>query len=154
MRLPTLSLVIVIACGPGDYTTPPAGPPTGFPHAYAHRTCAPWDGAAVAMYLTPSPLVSGAQFPPAMAYVEITIWRGLDHLAGTVWTWPTTEQIGLVARCSAQSKCEQAMTARVRFRFADSTDRLEGDVEAAFPSGATTKGEFRAVWRSEQVFCG
>ncbi len=154
MRPPTLFLIILLACGPGDYGAPLPGPPTGFPHAYAHPTCAPWDGAAVEVYLTPVPLDSGAPLPPALNYVAITVWRGLDRLADSEWIWPTTEQIGSVTRCSTPSACEQATTAAVRFRSVDSTSRLEGSLEATFPSGTTTKGGFRAAWRSDRVFCG
>jgi hypothetical protein len=154
MRFPTLFLIAILACQLGGPARQLPGAPAGLPHAYAHRTCAPWDGPAVAVYLTPVPLDTNVQFPPAMTYVQITIWRGLDRLPGTTLSWPTTEQIGSVNRCSGQRGCEQATRANVRFRSADSAGMLDGEVEATFPGGATTRGGFRARWRDERVFCG
>lgn len=153
MRLPQVLIVLILACQPSQ-PAQLADPPAGFPHAYAHHSCAPWDGAAVAILLTPGPLEPGGDLDRTIPHVEINIWKGVDRLAGTVWTWPTTEQIGAVTRCSADTECEQAATAIVQFRSVDTTGLVEGDVEAAFPSGVMTKGGFRATWWHERMLCG
>jgi hypothetical protein len=154
LHRPILWLCLGVACADGDRFTTRAGSPEGYPYAYAARSCAPWDGPAVTIFLVPSPVDSSSTLPPDAPHIELAIWRSPASLTGTTLTWPTTEQIGVLTACRDQTTCEQATAATVRFRSLPSGGSLEGHISAKFPTATGVSGGFRAVWHPERALCG
>jgi hypothetical protein len=147
-------LLCALACGTGEGLKPFPAHPGDYPYAYASRSCAPWDGPAVIIYLTREPLDSTGVPSPQSSFVSVAIWRSRTDLPGASFSWPTSEQIGTVLLCPGTGTCEQPASARVRFRAGSSPDSVDGWADLQFPSGTTVRGRFRAVWGGQPVFCG
>ncbi|MDH4351577.1 MAG: hypothetical protein OEY20_09150 [Gemmatimonadota bacterium] len=144
----------VTACTADSPQTELPDPPAAFPHAMAVRSCAPWDGPATDIILTPEPVDSAASGPAAPPYVSIGIWQGPETLAGTTITWPTDMDRGGAIRCAGGDDCEATSDGHVSFRRSDSADHLIGTLELTFPSGVRISGGFRVHVRPNPALCG
>jgi len=79
---------------------------TGEPHqgtAYAKlaRSCAPFDGPAVTLYLSDHPIEGAVPTPP---YKMISVYRGLDEVLGHRFEIEST-QLGSAGECLSASDC-------------------------------------------------
>jgi len=70
--------------------------------AFAEDECAPWDGAAVAIYLTDKHLEGyTAPYP----HLRIAIWRPAAELGGQIIRWSSEDQsIGVAAGPARNSR--------------------------------------------------
>lgn len=142
------------ACTAGSPETELPDPPAAFPHAMAVRSCAPWDGPATDIILTPEPVDSAALGPSALPYVSIGIWQGPESLSGTTISWPAEMDRGGAIRCAAGDNCEPASRGRVSFRPSDAADDLTGTLDLTFPGGVRISGGFRVRVRPNPALCG
>ena len=107
MRL-SLSIagLVVLGCA-----TP--GPQAPILNAVLVETCAPWDGPAVALFLTEQPAVDSYPSPP---YSAIVVYRGLSQLLGRRFeVGPDTPNLGSGQACPAAGSCAPAPGATIAF---------------------------------------
>lgn len=152
-----LASVLTLAAGGVAWLTPDPAPPearvpTGFQHAYAMHDCAPWDGPAIAIYLTERPW--GVKLP--RPHYRIAIWLG-DLRDGQVLRLNESEgrnPTGAATYCDGRG-C-RPLDARVVVRQFRPDRYIEG--ELFWPLGDTTRREFalpfHAEWRKHTSLCG
>jgi hypothetical protein len=105
---PSLPIVGLVALG---CATPlPQGPTL---NAVLVETCAPWDGPAVALFLTEQPAVDSYPAPP---YREITLYHRLPQLLGRRFeVGPDTPNLGSGQSCPAAGDCAPVPSATIAF---------------------------------------
>lgn len=141
-------LVAVMACD-----SEPAGPPEGFPVAWAHNSCAPWDGPAVVLYL-------GRALPPAAPTVTyphlmVSLYVSPSELPGHSFQWDgAAPNDGFARRCTSEGQCETASTLSVDFSVSDDPGVYVGNLDVAFPDGSAVAGTFSATKLPYQPLCG
>ena len=127
---------------------------TGFPHAYFHDDCAPWDGPALSIVLSQTQL--GSPFELGFPSVRVTSWRPPAELAGASLEWSgVAHDLGYASFCESEDSCRTASTVRLRFDPAQpSADELAGQLHLEFEDGRVVSGAFRAVRLPFRVLCG
>ena len=152
-----LASVLTLAAGGVAWLNADAAPPgtrvpTGFQHAYAMHDCAPWDGPAVAIYLTERPWSVELPRP----HYRIAVWRGslrdgqvlrLDQREGNN---PT----GAASYCDGRG-C-RPLDARVVVRQFRRDRHVEGEFfwKLGDGTGREVVLPFRAEWRKHTPLCG
>lgn len=119
-----------------------------YPYAVIRNSCAPWDGPAVAIYLTKTQVTSNdVPFP----YIGISLWRSFPP--------PLNQPISLQAeqgagnRCRSSQECESAVAATVTFTSYDDNGAA-GTYELKFKNGEVERGSFQGRWQRIRQFCG
>ena len=103
--LPIVGLVVL-----GCATPLPQGPTL---NAVLVETCAPWDGPAVALFLTERAAVDSYPSPP---YSAITVYRSLPQLLGRRFeVGPDTPNLGSGQACPATGNCAPGRGASIAF---------------------------------------
>ncbi|MDH3206496.1 MAG: hypothetical protein OEO79_07785 [Gemmatimonadota bacterium] len=127
---------------------------TGYPLAYFHDDCAPWDGPALTILLTHTELES--PFEQTVPNVRVTSYRPPAVLAGASFEWEgDAPDLGYGRWCEFFDDCWSATTVRVRFdRVQDSEDELAGQVYLVFEGGRVVSGAFTATRLPLQMLCG
>lgn len=115
-------------------------PPAGYPVAFAEPECAPWDGAAVAIYLVDAhPEGNTVPYP----HLRISIWRSAAEVAGRIIRWRgDNRSIGVAVRCSDAGKCQRANSVEVRFRLREADGSIPGYVVLEFEDGVSATEGF------------
>jgi hypothetical protein len=140
----TVCGLISLAC----QTTQPLAP---F-NASLVQTCAPWDGPAVALFLTDEPSTAAYPQPP---YSGITVYRSVPEALGHRFdVGPATQDIGNAQICPAAGECQPVRAASVTFRglAADSTVAITYRLELT--SGRVITGQARARLHPLMEMCG
>lgn len=151
-RFVPLGLIIVFSsCRPAGPREPPAEPLSGFPVAQAGPDCAPWDGAAVTILFSAPSLLTDSIRPP---YLRVSLWKGLEALAGRTWRWPVEEQIGAASLCVTEANCRAAITGVVRLDPVGADSVVTGRLRLDFADRPALGGSFRAAWRARAALCG
>jgi hypothetical protein len=122
------------------------------PNAALVQTCAPWDGPAVALFLTDQPAV--ATYPSA-PYAAIMVYRSISAVVGHHFdVSPESQNLGQAQICPAVGECQPANGASVSFRElrADSTVEVEYRLDLAPNRVMTGKG--RARFYPTAALCG
>lgn len=142
-------LVTVIGCGSGSVDI--EGPE--FARSFAFPDCAPWDGAAVSVYLTDSSynsISAGVGAP----FLHLAIWRGAAQLSGTTISWPNRESVGTASWCVTNADCESAPSGRIRVSSFVGDSIVSGDYDVRFAENKVMRGSFRARWVDRRMLCG
>ena len=142
---PGLASLLFVACASSDV----AGPG---PNAALVQTCAPWDGAAVALFLTDQPPVPTY---PTAPYTEITLYHGVSEITSRRFEiGPETPNTGFAQECPQAGVCVPARAASVAFGElnADSTIAVSYRLESA--SGRVVRGEVRPRLSPMAARCG
>ena len=147
---PILLSLVSSACG-AELASREASP-AGLPFAFAVHDCAPWDGPAVTIYLTPT--AGSGSTPLSWPHVRVSVWRAAETLPGSSFSWPSDTQVGVAARCTGPDDCVQANRGRIRFRAHEPDGMLAGFTELTFADGTRLEGGFRAVLGRSRAFCG
>lgn len=142
-------LCVLLGCASSDV---PAELPEPFTDATAMRDCAPWDEPAVSILLTTHTIDSTQQVE--LPYARLTVWRGLETLAGGVFVWPADEMLATGSWCDTENHCESAQSGMIEIHAVGDDSSITGDFELAFASGEPVAGGFQAVWLNRQVACG
>jgi len=119
-------------------------------HAVAWRTCAPWDGPAVALVFAGD---SVAAETPVRPYVEFRIDRSAELLSGQrVQFDGSGSDSGSAVICGATERCDP-VKAELEFGTAAPPADLTGRYRVML-MGAWVQGAFRARWLARQEMCG
>ena len=106
-------------------------------------TCAPWDGPAIALFLTEQPAVATHPQPP---YWSITVYRSISDIVGQDFVVSAeTQNLGQGQVCPSVGECYPAPMASVSFREfnADSTVEVTYRIELTSDSVITGRGRAR-----------
>jgi hypothetical protein len=114
------------------------------------RDCAPWDGPAVSVFLSLSPIESTSVRSPFLA---LSTYRAPTEVVGGRFEWPAKRQVAGAYRCRAGGECEASTLGYIRFDESLADGTLIGAFLAQFPHD-TVQGGFRAVWVERRLFCG
>jgi len=150
--------VVVVALGALGCRPTPGGEArptdTGFPLAYYHDDCAPWDGPALTLALS----VVEMETPFEMSYphARISMYRLPAELAGSTVSWSGTDHAeGYATWCASEDACSPATLLEVRFaRRQEAPDVLEGDVYMELEDGRAMGGPFHARRLAFTALCG
>ena len=91
-------LAVLCWLAPACETEEPPQPPV---YASLRRSCAPFDGPAVTLYLSDHPIDGAVPAPP---YDMISVYRGLDAVFGQS-ILVESSQVGSAAKCLSGSEC-------------------------------------------------
>ncbi|HEU5218753.1 MAG TPA: hypothetical protein VFU23_08835 [Gemmatimonadales bacterium] len=134
---------------PPGCTSNPTGPSL---NAALVPTCAPWDGPAVALFLTDRLAVTTY---PAAPYVSITVYHGVpDILNQRFDVTATSQNVGFAQQCPAQGGCITAQAASVTFGGQDADSTIDVTYRLKLDAGRVISGSARARLYPQQVFCG
>jgi hypothetical protein len=127
---------------------------TGFPVAYWHDDCAPWDGHALTIILTHTAMQD--PFEATYPHLRITSYRPPTSLAGASLAWSGTAQDdGYAVLCESEGVCHVAGSVRLRFDGRqDAVDPLRGDVRVQLQVGGEIAGPFEARPLPFGALCG
>ena len=132
-----------------------AAPPRGLEFAYAAPDCAPWDGAAVAIYMGGAKAFATGTIPDRTPFVQVAIWRAADVVAGQTFDVSAVSKVGAAISCrAATTDCERASSGTIRLDGRRPGGAFEGTLDLTFPSRGRVTGGFHATWVQRRVFCG
>lgn len=114
------------------------------------RSCAPWDGPAMEMWLTTEPTQSKTISGP---YVQIGIWRELPLHDGQVLKLGTNSKAGFASRCAKVGDCERAESATITFESYRQSSVATGRFQLRFEGGKDLNGAFYVKWRESHLLC-
>ena len=145
-------LTTALLCGALACTAAPTD--TGFPLAYLHDDCAPWDGAALTLVLSQHEIDN--RMDVSYPNLRITSWRPPSSLSGSSFSWAgTTQSDGYASLCDAADSCVVAARVRVDFdRGQGGGDVVTGSVRAELEDGRVVAGPFAARRLGYPVLCG
>ena len=151
-----LPLVALILVGPPVIDVGPLPkPPAGYQFAYASPDCAPWDGAAMSIYLGASPVFSTGTIPDSTPYLNVVVWRAPESLAGGTFDVSAVSKLGAAVICRrSPTDCERASAGTVHFRSARRNGAFEGTIDVTFPKRGRVAGGFHATWHPRLALCG
>ena len=145
-----LALVLtLLACDSG-----PAGegPNESWAYAVARPDCAPWDGAATAVYLTDSPADSALSTPTP--FLRLGVYHHIGGVRGRRWSLGEDGPDGAVAVfCGAEAACVSATSGWIEFT-PGGTGPLSGQYDVTFPDGRRRAGHFSAPVQEIAALCG
>ncbi|MBK6312939.1 MAG: hypothetical protein IPF53_01090 [Blastocatellia bacterium] len=167
--IPLLVLFGIAGCiaGGAPDRTPSADPPTAAPgivvngergnstysrYAVIQGSCAPWDGAAIELRLSPSqPTAKG----PVAPWIVVSIWQSREEASGGTFRFPdNTGRVGAAGHCRNGENYEPVESGMVRFdRFTDGKPAT-GTFDIVLKGGRRERGTFSAAWGEMRVPCG
>jgi len=151
MRLVVLATTLIVSTSLGCNSDGVLAPPRGLEHAAAGRSCAPTDGPAVTIYLSPSAVSSPYPTPP---FVELSLWRSSDELVGR-WSLAASSKHGAASRIGPGGEfLESAGLGSVTVLSVQEDTTIRGNVDIIFASGYRVRGGFTAAWISRTTICG
>ena len=137
----------------------PSEPPTGFEHAYASPSCAPWDGFAVSLVLRGAPLAPGDSAIEAgdspqlrLALYPRTSGTGPSGLRPGTDRWPDQPEVAVGSRCDA-GRCTTMPSGRIIVQDVEAGGRFRGTLDLLLQDGSELRGSFDADWRPRRMFC-
>ena len=157
MRFPgrsiPLSLAVALSACAGEAAIEP-GPSTGFPLAFHHDDCAPWDGAALTFLFTHEAVTT--VFDAPYPHVRLTSYRPPPSLTGQVieWTLGESDQ-GYGAWCTAEGECEEVSRVRLSVSpYATDDNSIRGELYLELARGQFFTDTFSAARIPFQALCG
>ena len=122
-----------------------------YSHGLIENSCAPWDGLAIAITLTPDSPQCGRVTGP---YVSMGVWRGLPIHDGQVVKFGEGSDAGYASRCRKEGDCERAQSGSITFEKYEGTSGARGRYELHFKNGETLAGSFQVRWCENRMICG
>ena len=117
--------------------------PLPFFSATVRRDCAPWDGPAFTISI-----------PIAESGIAISIYQAPDiQLPAMFWFPDETMQEGNALLLAPAGMPEQ-LRGRVSFQSVEQGKPVEGKFDLSTATGRIFKGQFKAAWDNEIVYCG
>lgn len=112
--------------------------------ATINRDCAPWDGGA---FIVSIPIIDGIT-------IHVSIWQSPDIKFPSRYSFPDESgQIG-VAYILPDPDSLQQLSGVVSFGRVEQGIPVEGEFDLITESGKQFKGQFKAEWGNEVVYCG
>src|SRR5262249_4009263 len=129
-----------------------AVPPTTYSFGIIKRTCAPWDGAAIGLTLTPKRAQCDRISEP---FLMITVYDLPVHAGQTV-KLNSSDQVhgGQSSLCASKEKCVPAESGTVTFDEYREGVSAKGHYQLKFHDGRELSGSFEVTWCKIQEFCG
>lgn len=124
-----------------------AEPASTWPHAVMQASCAPWDGAAIAVFLNGTDNGCDVSYP----LINIYVWQ-LPVTPGQ--TIVLAGNVGGASRCRLQDQCERATRAAITFDRYEAGKGGSGSYDLEFPGGDHERGSFKAAWCNVRMTCG
>ncbi len=121
-------------------------------YAVIQASCAPWDGAAIELRLSPSkPTATG----PSAPWIVVSVWESREEASGRTFRFPDNSgRVGAATHCRDEDNCEGVESGTVRFdRFADGKPAT-GSFDLVLKGGKRERGTFSAEWGALAVPCG
>lgn len=116
-------------------------------------SCAPWDGAAIAMTIGSKPAQPKHAVEPP--YLNINIWKDLPLHDGQTIRLGSTSQAGSAIRCARDgSACEVATSTVIRIDRFRRGSGATGHYELRFKNGDNLSGSFDLTWVDVRMICG
>jgi hypothetical protein len=138
-----VALVLGCAAAPGK---------ENFPYATVGASCAPWDGPAIELHFSTTPLKCGQG-----DIIELTIsfWRDLPLHDGQTFSIDSKSNWGGASHCKGgQQPCERATSGNVHIDSFTQEKTAKGTYDLLFPKLGRVSGSFRAEWCKGRVMCG
>ena len=152
--LPYLAVLpLVLACASRQEIAPDPR------HAYAHASCAPWDGGAVRIVLSEeSDTLRVLQGPPRPG-LELAAYTGIHEALGREFQVNAEGRSGDAAtggavRCDERGECASATGGVIRLTRMEPDSTLVGSYDVSFPGAEPVSGRFAARWLAARVLCG
>jgi hypothetical protein len=126
--------------------------------AYAHASCAPWDGMAVRIVLSEErDTVRVLQNSPRPG-LELAAYTNLKRAVGREFRVGaearSDDSSGGAWRCDSRGNCSPATRGIIRLERMTSDSTLVGSYGLAFPDGEFVRGRFAAHWLADRPLCG
>jgi len=121
-------------------------------YATIQSSCAPWDGAAIAMTLATKPLQ--CKRAPEGPFLNMGVWKDLPLHSGQVVTITPGTSNGFASRCTKENECEAVQSAEITFDTYKEGQGAKGHYELHFKGGDTLTGTFDAKWCEVREMCG
>lgn len=132
------ALTVAAACTDGGLLAPPEA----FPVAVVQDGCAPADGGALFLYLSPD---GDGRTLPTAPFVRVGIWRPGAYAQG-VWTLAGAGADGeAVLERAEGGALEFAERGEVAVRSIADDGTVRGHLDLRFPSGVRVRGGFTAA---------
>lgn len=152
VSLPALSLAL-IGCAPGQGIPPDPRP------AYAHASCAPWDGGAVRIVLSEGTNAVRAMRGPPRPGLELAAYTGLEGALGGEFLVNADgrsgdRNTGGAVRCDERGECTSAIEGVIRLERLGPDSTLIGYYAVTFPNAGMMRGRFAARWLEDRPLCG
>ncbi len=141
---------VTLSCA-GEPVTPSALPLNEFPFATAYPDCAPWDGPAVSIVLTPALDTAETETPPL---VRVMVYDTAERLVGRTTVWPGDAEVGSAVWCVADGDCAVADSGVVVLEHLSGDTALVGRLRLVFVQRGLLDGAFQARWRPRTPLCG
>ena len=123
-----------------------------FSRGLIQNSCAPWDGAAIAITLSPD--VVQCERAPSGPFLSLGVWRGLPLHDGQVVKFDSRSDNGFASRCAKENDCQRAESGTIEFDKFKEGSGARGRYELHFKSGETVSGTFDVQWCKTRVMCG
>jgi hypothetical protein len=118
--------------------------PGRFPNAVIQRTIAPWDGAAVQLFLSEKPLTEGNLSGPR---VSVRIYQSADGVSKQrVRLAGEESRAGFAAWIDEDGKAVPLRSATIDFEAVVDGKPVKGRYDLVFPDGKGERGGFEATW--------
>ena len=130
-----------------------AGTPSTSKYAYGiiKRSCAPWDGAALALTITPKPANCETGAPYLMIYLyDLPITPKKSYKIGI----QGEVTIGQASVCPKADACQSADFGEVVFDSFEEGKIASGRYKLHFRDGSPQEGDFKLKWCSNHELCG
>ena len=112
--------------------------------ATVNRDCAPWDGAAFTVSIRYDPITT----------ITISIWKSPDIKFPSTFSFPDeTGQVGYAYILPELGPLQQ-LSGEVSFWRVDGESPVEGRFDLLTEAGRQFRGQFKAEWGNEIVYCG
>ena len=145
VALPIFALALV-ACAAAQTASP------AYSTGSIQASCAPWDGAAIAMTITTKPFET--KQGPEPPYLNLNIWKDLPLHDGQTIKLGSTSSTGSASRCLKDGDCQMATSAEIRIDKFRPGSGATGHYELHFKNGDTVSGTFDLAWVNVRMFCG
>jgi hypothetical protein len=121
------------------------------PSASLLRTCAPWGGPAVTLFLTDQPPATAY---PTTPYVEIAVYEGVSRILGRRFDiGPGASNSGFAQDCPRAGACVPARAASLVFGHLNADSTIAVSYRLELPSGRVLRGAVRPRLSPRVVPC-
>lgn len=121
-------------------------------YAVIQASCAPWDGAAIELRLSPSkPTAKG----PSAPWIVVSVWQSREEASGGTFRFPDNSgRVGAATHCRNEENCEPVESGVVRFDRFVTGKPATGTFDLVLKGGRRERGAFSAEWGALAVPCG
>jgi hypothetical protein len=122
-----------------------------FPYATIANSCAPWDGPAIALNLSSTPLKCGKG---DVIELSVHIWRELPLHDDQTFVLDEKSRWGGASYCKGgEQPCERATKGTIHIERFERGKGAEGTYELEFPKRGRVTGSFHAKWCEMRIMC-